>query len=260
MKHSFLDQYSDRDSLSHRLDARTKFIFTLLFIFCMVLMPPGSWFGFALYFVLIASLIILSKLPIGYIFKRSLLVMPFVFLITVFVPFFKEGEVAASYNIWLWHLTVTHDGIQVVINILIKAWLSMLGLIWLTSTTKLTNLLHALERLHVPRVLVMIMSFMYRYIFVIVDETMRMKQARDSRNFGGSRLWRLRTIGNMIGILFIRSYERSERVYAAMVARGFDGQSRTLDRSNFKTADVLFGISLGLVIITTSVVNLIVMY
>ena len=102
----------------------------------------------------------------------------------------------------------------------------------------------------------MILSFMYRYLFVLVDETMRMKQARDSRNFGGGRLWQIRTIGNMIGTLFIRSYERGERIYAAMVARGFDGQTQTLDCLNFRRADACFGISLGLVLISTNVVSL----
>ena len=259
MKHSFLDQYSDRDSFSHRLDARTKLLFTLLFIISVVVTPPGGWFAFALYLTVIASLVLFSKLPVGYVLKRSLAVMPFVLMIAVFAPFFKEGEVAGSYNIWLWQLTVTYSGIQVVINILIKAWLSMFSLIWLTSTTKLTHLLHALRRLRFPHVLVMILSFMYRYIFVIVDETMRMKQARDSRSFGGGRLWQLRTIGRMIGILFIRSYERGERVYAAMVARCFDGQSRTLDSLSFKKADAIFGICLGLILVSTSVVNLLVL-
>lgn len=107
-----------------------------------------------------------------------------------------------------------------------------------------------------PRVMIMILSFMYRYIFVLVDEVMRMRQARDSRNFGGKRLWQLRTIGNMIGTLFIRSYERGERVYAAMLARGFDGHSRTLDRLNFRQADAYFGIGLSLILILTSVANL----
>ncbi|GAI20757.1 unnamed protein product, partial [marine sediment metagenome] len=87
-------------------------------------------------------------------------------------------------------------------------------------------------------------------------EVMRMKQARDSRNFGGKRLWQIRTIGNMIGTLFIRSYERGERVYAAMVARGFDGHSRTLDHLNFGQADAYFGISFSLILILTSVVSL----
>ena len=256
MKHSFIDQYSDRDSFIHRLDPRTKFITTLLLILALVLTPTSQWLAFALYLVIIAALIFLSTVPIGYILKRSLVVMPFVLMIAIFIPFFKEGEVVGSYNIWLWQVSVTYSGLQVLMNIRIKAWLSILSLIWLTSTTKLAKLLKGLEQLRMPRVMVMILSFMYRYIFVLVDEVMRMRQARDSRNFGGSRLWQMRTIGNMIGTLFIRSYERGERVYAAMLARGFDGQSRTLDRFNFRQADAYFGIGFSLVLILTTVATL----
>ncbi len=256
MKHSFIDQYSDRDSFIHRLDPRTKFITTLLFILVVVLTPPSSWPVFALYFALIVILLLLSRLPITFVLKRSLVIIPFVLLIAIFIPFFKEGEVAGSYNIWLWQVSVTHSGIQVLLNVLAKAWLSILSLILLTSTTRLANLLKGLEQLRVPRVMIMILSFMYRYIFVLVDEVMRMKQARDSRNFGGKRLWQIRTIGNMIGTLFIRSYERGERVYAAMVARGFDGQSRTLDCLHFGHADAYFGIGFSLILILTSVANL----
>jgi len=259
VKHSFIDQYSDRDSFIHRLDPRTKFITTLLFILAVVLTPPNNWPTFALYFALMATLLLFSKVPVFYVFKRSLVIMPFVLMIAIFIPFFKGGEVAGSYNIWLWQVSVTYNGLQVLWNVLIKAWLSILSLILLTSTTKIANLLKGLERLRVPRVMVMILSFMYRYIFVLVDEVMRMKQARDSRNFGGKRLWQMRTIGNMAGTLFIRSYERGERVYAAMLARGFDGQSRTLDRLNFRKSDAYFGISLSLVLIMTSMVNLLVL-
>ena len=256
MKHSFLDQYSDLDSFIHSLDPRTKFIITLVFILAVISTPPTRWQVFALHLFLIATLLLLSKLPVFYVLKRSLVIMPFVVMITIFIPFIKEGEVAGSYNIWLWQVSVTYSGLQVLWNVLIKAWLSILSLIWLTSTTKLTNLLHGLERLGMPKVMVMILSFMYRYIFVVVDEVMRMRQARDSRHFGGKRLWQLQTIGNMIGTLFIRSYERGERVYVAMLARGFDGHSRTLDRLNFSQADAYFGISFSLVLILTSVVNL----
>ncbi|MFC1985081.1 energy-coupling factor transporter transmembrane component T family protein, partial [Chloroflexota bacterium] len=91
MKHSFLDQYSDRDSFIHRLDPRTKFITTLLFILAVVLTPPNNWPAFALYFMLIATLLLCSKVPMGYVFKRSLVIMPFVVMIAIFVPFFKEG-------------------------------------------------------------------------------------------------------------------------------------------------------------------------
>ena len=256
MKHSFLDQYSERDSIIHRLDPRTKLITTLSFILAVVLTPPDRWQAFALYFLLVATLILLSRVPPLYVLKRSLVIMPFVLLIAIFIPFFKEGEVAGSYNLWLWQVTVTYSGLQVFWNILAKAWLSILSLILLTSTTKFSNLLKGLENLRLPRVMTMILSFMYRYLFVLVDEVMRMKQARDSRNFGGGRLWQLRTIGNMIGTLFIRSYERGERVYAAMTARGFDGQTRTLGSLSFGQLDVFFGISLGLVLMLVTVINL----
>ena len=83
-----------------------------------------------------------------------------------------------------------------------------------------------------------------------------MRQARDSRNFGGSRLCQLRTIGNMTGTLFIRSYERGERVYAAMLARGFDGHSRTLNNLHFSSADAYYGVSFGLAIILIGVLNI----
>ncbi len=256
MKHSFLDQYSQRDSAIHRLDPRTKLVTTLFLIVAVVLTPPNRWQAFALYFFLIATLILLSRVPVLYVLKRSLVIMPFVLLIAIFIPFFKEGEVAGSYNIWLWQVTVTYSGLQVFWNILAKAWLSILSLILLTSTTRFSHLLRGLEKLRLPRVMTMILSFMYRYLFVLVDEVMRMKQARDSRSFGSSRWRQLRTIGNMIGTLFIRSYERGERVYAAMTSRGFDGQTRTLENLNFRQLDALFGISLGLVLMLAAVLNL----
>ena len=256
MNHSFLDQYSDRDSLIHRLDPRTKLLTSLLFILAVVLTPPGRWPVFALYFLLVAALLILSRVPLLYILKRSLVIMPFVVLIAVFIPFFREGEVAGSYNLWMWQLSVTYNGLEVFWNILAKAWLSILSLILLTSTTRFSQLLKGMENLRLPRVMTMILSFMYRYIFVLVDEVMRMKQARDSRSFGGRRLWQLRTIGNMIGTLFIRSYERGERVYAAMMSRGFNGHTRTLEDLNFRLSDALFGVSLGFIIIAVTVLNL----
>lgn len=256
MKHSFLDQYSDRDSPIHRLDPRSKLLATLAFITAVVLTPPGSWLTYGLYLVIIATLITLSRVPVFYIIRRSLLIIPFVLLVAIFIPFFKEGEVAGSYNLWLWQVSVTHSGLQILWNILVKAWLSILSLILLTSTTKFKSLLKGLEQLRLPRVIVMLLSFMYRYLFILVDEVMRMRQARDSRNFGGKRRWRIGTVGNMIGTLFIRSYERGERVYAAMMARGFDGCSRTLDRLRFSRQDAYFIASLGLTLVFISLFNL----
>jgi cobalt/nickel transport system permease protein len=208
----------------------------------VALTPPPRWQAFALYFALLAGLLLLSKLPPLYVLKRSLVIVPFVLMIVIFNIFLKPGEVVASYNIWNWQVSITYEGLLFVWNVTIKAWLSVLSLIMLSSTTKFSELLKGLEQLRMPRVMVMILSFMYRYIFVLVDEVIRMKQARDSRSFGGKRTWQLKTIGNMVGTLFLRSYERGERVYGAMVARGFEGQTRTLSRPHFRMADLYFAV------------------
>jgi len=258
MKHSFLAKYSDRNSIIHRLDPRTKLVATLVFIALVVLLLPASWLIYGLYFLLVAILVILSRVPVSYVFTRSLVIVPFVLMVALFIPFFKEGTEAFSFNILSWHLSVTYEGLETLGSVMAKAWLSILFLILLTSTTTFSSILKALEHLKIPRVLVMIMSFMYRYIFVLTDEVMRMKQARDSRNFGsgGKRLWHIKTVGNMIGTLFIRSYERGERVYAAMTARGFDGHGRTLERLTFKPMDFYFIIALGISLTLITVLNL----
>jgi len=242
MKHAFIDQYSDLDSFVHRLDPRTKTLVVLAFVLMVMATPPTAWLSFALCAVLITGLILLARLPPLYVLKRSAVIVPFVLMIAIFLPFFEGGEVAGSYNVWLWRVSVTYDGLIVLWNVIIKSWLSALSLILLSATTPFPRLLKGLERLGVPRVMVMILSFMYRYLFVLVDEVMRMGRARESRSLGGRVVWQARTLGNMIGALFLRSYERAERVYQAMLARGFDGEIRTLDDLRFGRTDLYFGL------------------
>ena len=186
-------------------------------------------------------------------FERSLLILPFVGIVALSVPFVRQGDLIGSINIWSWNISVTRTGLQLFLSIMMKAWLSALSLILLISTTRVVDLLNGLEHMRVPMVLVTIISFMYRYIFVLTDDMMRMKQARDSRNFGGSHMWRIRTIGNMIGTLFVRSYERGERIYSAMLARGYDGSTRTLHKLSFAHADYIFGILVGVALLASGI-------
>jgi cobalt/nickel transport system permease protein len=220
----------------------------------VVLTPISSWQVFVFYFCIIAALLIISRLPPLYVLKRSLVVFPFVLMVAIFIPFFKQGEIAGSYNIWMWQVSVTYTGLVVLVNVVAKAWLSILSLVLLSSTTKFTELLKGLRQLGVPKIIVLILSFMYRYIFVLIDEVMRMRRARDSRNFGGSRLHQLRTIGNMVGTLFIRSYERGERIYAAMLSRGFDSKVRSLRQLSFKRVDAYFGVAFGIALISSAII------
>jgi cobalt/nickel transport system permease protein len=246
MKHSFIDRYSERSSLVHGLDPRTKILTAITFVIMVVLTPPGEWPAFAIYFVFLALLTLISKVPPLYILKRSLVVIPFVLLIGIFIPFLKTGSSSGSYNIWMWD--IPKSNLILFGSIIIKSWLSVISLVLLTATTKFSDVLKGLEQLRMPKVMVMILSFMYRYIFVLTDEVLRMKQARDSRSFGEKRSRQIKTIGNMIGTLFLRSYERGERVYAAMVSRGFDGEIRTLSSTTMRAADLLYTFSFLIII------------
>lgn len=253
MKHSFIDEYSGRDSFIHRLDPRTKLLGSLAFILAVVLTTPGNWRLYAVYLCVITGLLLLSRLPLGHILKRSLVIFPFVIMVAVFAPFFKQGQVAASCDIGPWQIAVTYEGLAVLVNVTVKSWLCMLCLIVLSSSTKFEELLRGMYRLKVPQVFVLITSFMYRYMFVLADQAMRMQMARDSRNFGMKRSNIFRTLGNMVGMLFIRSYERAERIYSAMLSRGYNGEINGVNKLKFERPDAYFALSLCLLLVCPAI-------
>jgi len=257
MNYPLVDRYSHVDSFIHRLDPRTRILTTLAFVVAVVGTPPTAWPVFLSYALLIAGLILLARLPLLYALKRSAMIIPFVLMITAFVPFLGRGEVAASYDLWRWRMSVTYEGLTMLWSTLARAWLSILGLILLSATTPFPQLLKGLQRLGVPRVMVMILSFLYRYLFVLLDEAMRMQRARESRSVAPShpfdRRWlgQMRAVGGAIGALFIRSIERGERVYQAMLARGYDREVRTLSNLRFSRADLIFAASFLLWLVVT---------
>ena len=220
MKHAFLDQYSDLDSPLHRLDPRAKLVGFLALIVVCVTTPPNLYPAFAAYLGLELALVTLSRLPWRHVLKRALVALPFILVVAAFLPFFRKG--GGSYN--LGPISLSGHGLQVLWNVATKSTISVLAVILLSSTTPFPDLLRAMEKMRAPRILTAILSFTYRYIFVIVDEMQRMRRARDSRGWRGRWLWEARVIGHMIASLFLRSYERGERVYAAMLARGYQGE------------------------------------
>ena len=116
---------------------------------------------------------------------------------------------------------------------------SILCFIILVSTTRFIDFLKALEWFKIPKIIIMLLSFLYRYIFIFTDQAMRMDRARKLRTFGKKPFHQFKVFGNMIGSLFGRSYERGERIYAAMVSRGFDGEIKTLNKFHLRNADVV---------------------
>ncbi len=245
LRHHFIDEYSDGGSFIHRLDPRAKLAGLLMFILFVISTPPDSFICFALYGALICGLILLSGIPPAFMIKRSLCIFPFVFLVAMFIPFFREGEIVWTGSFGPMHLAVTRDGLMVFWNVLSKGYLSVLCLILLMSSTGFVDLLKGMERLKLPGLFIMILSFMYRYIFLVEDELMIMKRAKDSRSTGGSRWFHIRALANIIGVLFIKSYERAENVYLAMCSRGFNGCVNTLNVFRLRAGDWGFLVTLA---------------
>jgi len=240
MHHSYFDQYSDNDSLINRLNPTIKFIASVTFILFLVFTPPSSICAFIGYAVLLLSLILLSKIPILFVLKRSLVVVPFVLLIAAFIPFFKPGRVIAAYSFATLKLTISYEGVMVLWNTLAKSYLAALCMILLTSSTKFAELLKSINQHPSLSIITTVLSFMYRYLFVIQDELMMMKQAKEARSVGGSRWFQTKALANMTGVLFIKAYERAEFVYLAMCSRGFDGSFHTFDDRHMSSRDILF--------------------
>lgn len=228
----FLDPYRPRPSPIHQLDPRVKLVLALAFILALALVPVGAWPAYVLFLSISLSVQILSELGIGYVLKRALLALPFA-LAALPILFTTKGIVLVTLPAGSWTLTITWEGAERLASIALKAWLSVQMAIVLTASTSFPDLLLAMRAIKIPRLLVAIVGLMWRYLFVLVDEALRLMRAREARSGfrnrpKGNLAWRARVTGGMAGNLFLRSFDRAERIYAAMAARGYDGEVRAL--------------------------------
>ena len=239
MEHDLLE-YRGRVGPLHALDPRPKLLVTLAFVLLLLATPPTRWPAVGASVAFACLLLAASRLPLSFVLKRTLVILPFVLVVGLSLPFLRTGEGThrlAEWQLGPGSLVVTREGLEVLWGVLLRAVLGMMAVVVLGATTPFPALAGGLRRLGLPRTLTLILSFLYRYLFVLVDEVTRMNQARESRSYGGSRLWHLRTVGRMVGTLFVRSIERGERVYQAMLSRGFEGQMRTLVAMRLTRAD-----------------------
>jgi cobalt/nickel transport system permease protein len=248
------DRYHEANSLLHRLDPRVKVLATVAFILSNVLLPDGAWLAFGLSWLFVLSLNLLAQLGLGFTFRRSFVALPFA-LAAITAIFSIPGTALAKWQLGSLTLIPTDAGLLRFVSIVIRSWLSVQVAILLVAVTRFPDLIHAFEHLHVPPILTTIVAFLYRYLFVLTDEVMRLIRARQSRSgavaglkSGRSVMWRAHVAGNMTGQLFLRSYERSDRIYNAMLARGYSGQLRTLNPHIMKRSDWLYA-ALSIIVI-----------
>lgn len=232
----FLDPHRPLSSPVHSADARVKVALTLLYIATCSLTPEASWPIYVLLLALVLAAEILSGLGVAFVAKRAVLALPFA-LAAFPMVFATEGNAILALPIGAGSLVATAEGVSRFLSILLKSWLSLQAAIVLAASTPFPQLLQAVRAVRAPKLLVAIVGLMWRYLFVLVDEATRLIRARAARSGhvdavsgrpGGTLAWRAKVTGGMAGNLLLRAFERSERIYSAMLSRGYDGEARAL--------------------------------
>jgi cobalt/nickel transport system permease protein len=210
----------------HRLAPECKLAAQLLLVLMIVATPREAFWAFGIYAVMVMGLIAVARIPPSFVLKRMVFEVPFI-LFAVLMPFLGGGERTDVFG-----LSLSVAGLWGAWNILAKATLGVAISIVVAATTTMPEFVRGFERLHLPRVLVSMSSFMVRYFDVIADEMRRMKVARESRGYDPRWIWHARAVAVSAGALFIRAYERGERVYLSMLSRGYEGAMPSIDQAS----------------------------
>ncbi len=221
------------------------------------LLPVGSFGALLIAWLAIVGLCWWARLGPLRTARSAFFALPFM-LAALPLIFTRSGDPLGSFDLGPLTLTISGEGLEQFATIALKSWVSVQAALLLSFTTSFHDLVDALRELRLPRIMVAIIGFMYRYLGVLGDEAGRMNRARASRSaepagggaaggrVGGTLRWRATVTGSLVGSLFLRSYERSERVYAAMQARGFDGELRYLPGPPLAWTSLLwFGLALA---------------
>lgn len=210
--------YRDGDSAVHRAPVEVKIACLLVFVLAVVATPREMFWPFAIYAAIILGVWSIARIPLQWILPRMLIEAPFLIL-AVLLPFSEGGDRIEFAGL---HLSVT--GLYAAWGIVIKGTLGVAGSLTLAATTSVRELPAGLSRLGVPALITSMLVLMIRYVDLLSAEATRMRMARMSRGDSPRALNQAGAIAKGVGALFLRSYERGERVYLAMLSRGFDGR------------------------------------
>lgn len=232
----YLDNLSYKDTFVHRLDPRVKLLVSFIFILFVVSFPKYDLSGLMPFFIYPVFLLTAGDIPLRAIAKKVLFVSPFALFVGIFNPLL-DTEVLLS----LFGIPISGGWISF-LSIIVKFILTVSTALLLIAATSFLGLCEALERLKLPRVFVIQLLFLYRYLFVLLEETFRMLRAKDARSFG-KRGSEIKTFIRLISILLVRTVERAERIYQAMLSRGFRGEIKVLKRHRLRFQDLVFAVS-----------------
>jgi cobalt/nickel transport system permease protein len=207
----------ERDSRVHRLDARIKLVALVVFVVAVSITPRRSVWVFVLDAALLGLVATAARVPASLIARRVVVVAPFL-AVAAIVPFIGDGA-----RTQVGPFPLSTDGLWAGWGIAAKAILGATASILLTATTPIPTILAGMTRLRVPRPIAAIVAFMIRYLDLIADQLHRMRRAMVARGHDPRWLWQARPLAAAAGTVFVRTYERGERVHQAMLARGFTG-------------------------------------
>lgn len=210
--------YHHGHSPIHRLPAHAKLLALLAFVLVVLLTPRTDFWAFGVYLALLGGVVAASGVPVRYLAVRMVVELPFV-VFAVLLPFIATGP-----RVQVGPLVVSQPGLLGAWALLAKGTLGVIASLTLATTTEPRDLVTGMDRLRLPAQLVQIMGFMFRYLEVVVDDMRRMRIARESRGFVGRSVRAWPVLASSAGALFIRSYERGERIHLAMLSRGYDGR------------------------------------
>ncbi len=238
MHHAYIDRFSRQDSPIHRLDARAKLLVVLAYTGVLVSFGRYDLAALAPMAVLPLAMLWLAGVPVSFALRRVLTLCPFVALLVLALPFYDRAVQPLVLGPWAWEVG---GGWLSAAAVLARFALGLMALTALVSSTQFSLLLAAMRRLGAPAIFCAVLGFLYRYIFVLIDQVMRVRRASDFR--GAARApaaRRLATAGGVVGYLMVRTLERSQRVHLAMLARGYTGQNRGLQQLHWRAADWAF--------------------
>ncbi|WP_462272244.1 cobalt ECF transporter T component CbiQ [Methanohalophilus sp.] len=242
MNYPRVDEYSGLESIIHNFDPRAKIITFTTLIFSFVFIEDIPLAVLAILFSIV--LVSISKLPTEFVYQH--LKFPVLFLFSVFLvmSFTMKGNDILN----LPFLDLTIEGIYLGFLIFLRGVAALLLAFLIFSTSRFDAIIKAIYMLKIPNVLVQMIAFSYRYIFVIIDEFHNMKNALSSKGFVfGLNKHSLALIGNMVGGLLIRSYERGDRVHNSMISKGYGGAPQMFFKYNMNTKDYFMGSSFILI-------------
>lgn len=234
--HGAVGPAGDLSSAVHRLDPRAKILGLAGVTVVGVTTPLSAWPVWAACAAVLLAVAVVGRVPPSLVWRRSRIVLPLVIAAAVFIPFARAGEVVFS----LGPFDASREGLQVLLSVAVKATIGTVSAVLLGATTSVPDIIRGLEAMRIPRLFILIATFMYRYIFVIAEELARMRSALASRAYRPRSLLGIVPLGRMVAALFLRSYARGERVYLAMLARGFTGEMPRSDALRLGRADAAF--------------------